>query len=76
MKQPKFLYVRLDNYSNNTTQVPVNIKRHKDGSITINKELLDVICKDYGVPIWVSKLLGGDKEYFSYDPFEGTIRKP
>jgi hypothetical protein len=57
----------LDKTTGEYIAVPINIQHHKDGSITINKELIEAICSDYAVPIWVGVILNKGRKP-QYDP--------
>lgn len=43
--------------ANSFKGIPVAIEHHRDGSVTLCKELIEEICFDKNVPLWIKDLL-------------------
>lgn len=43
--------------ANNFKGIPIAIEHHRDGSVTLCKELVEEICFDKNVPLWIKDLL-------------------
>jgi hypothetical protein len=37
--------------------IPIAVEYHKDGSVTLCKEIVEEICFDKDVPLWIKDLL-------------------